>query len=672
MKVPASNVPSALSIRVLAPIVLAVPVVIVSLVLGAVAVTQSQRAAHDLAGQIVDQIDARVRQRIGDLAQTAARASRQSEHLLRLGVLDPDDLRAWLPTLREQLAIFDGVSGIVWADREGRNVSLIRYPDEDLPELSLKADPADPLMSFYLVHADGSIDPEPRARAPFNPHERPWYVAGAAALGDDPPCAWTDAYAWVRGGSSPTLGISYARAVADDSGALLGVLDTELELRSISHFLGSMRIAQTGWAFIIDRSGGLIATSIEQPIASAEGAQIRADKAADQRTRAGAVAAINETGAFAGVRAPVRTISGIDGERAWVGVSPIDAPSGPDWLLVTVVPERDLFARVKQARRHARLAGATAVIATLLAGVGVAWMAVRPILDLRDHVRKVGEGDLDREIHLTSAAELADLSRDINTMTHGLLDRARLRESLRLAMDVQQALLPRQPPKVAGLDIAGFSRYCDETGGDYFDFLVLGEAGRGQVEVALGDVMGHGVASALLMAGARAVLRSRWAEQERLSDLLGYVNRQLVPDTGGVRFMTMLVMNIDGPRARLRWSTAGQQCGLLYDAAARAFADLEGAGLPLGLDEGAAYDDHSRESVAPGSVLLLTTDGLFEARNAEKLQYGWERIRQSLLRHLDGNAQQIAEALYADLLAFCADTKPEDDVTFVVIKFTDA
>src|SRR5262249_60874106 len=73
-------------------------------------------------------------------------------------------------------------------------------------------------------------------------------------------------------------------------------------------------------------------------------------------------------------------------------------------------------------------------------------------------------------------------------------------------MEVQRRLLPATPPKVRGLEVAGHSTYCDETGGDYYDFLVLDQAAPDQVLVAVGDVMGHGVAAALVMAGVRAGL----------------------------------------------------------------------------------------------------------------------------------------------------------------------
>lgn len=659
-----------LSIRLLAPLILAVPVVAVSLVLGGLAVAQSRREAEDLATQIVDQIDARVLQRISALAETADRVSRHNAYLISIGVYDPDRLRDWLPTMQRQLTIFDALSGICWGDRDGHAVWLVEYPDEPGDEFGVKDALTGSQIHLYEVSPEGALQEEPGRRLEYDPRTRPWYHAGANAANDGRSAGWTAPYGWMRGDNTGvTLGISYARPIADERGELRGVIDTELELHSLSQFLSALRIAETGFAFVIDRSGGFIAAGVGEEVVTPEGEQGRATESGDELVRAAAHFAVANLGADAAGRARVRTLTDAGGRRAWVSASPVTT-TGLDWIAVVVIPESDMLSRVQAAGSRALLAGSVAVLATLLAGIGVAWAAVRPILRLRDHVRKVGEGDLQRELHLAWARELTDLSRDINAMTRGLLDRARLQESLRLAMDVQQALLPEGPPHVAHLDVAGFSKYCDETGGDYYDFLTITEAGDSKVGIALGDVMGHGVAAALLMASARALLRSRAGESPGpLSDHLAHVNTQLARDTGGIRFMTMLLMTADGARGRVEWSTAGQHSGLLYDAATGEFEELQGSGLPLGIVGDATYDDYAREGIAPGSVLLLTTDGLFEAHNPEKEQYGWDRIRESLRtrRHLP--AAEIAPAIHADLLAFCRETPPEDDVTFIVVKF---
>src|SRR5205085_6737699 len=132
--------------------------------------------------------------------------------------------------------------------------------------------------------------------------------------------------------------------------------------------------------------------------------------------------------------------------------------------------------------------------------------------------------------------EFRQLSTALNQMIEDLRDRLRLRHSLDVAMQVQQRLLPSQPPRVRGLDVAGHSTYCDETGGDYYDFLILDEAAPDSVLLALGDVMGHGVAAALVMAGARAVLRDRADPKGGLAELMGRLNRLLAADHEGTRF----------------------------------------------------------------------------------------------------------------------------------------
>ena len=105
-----------------------------------------------------------------------------------------------------------------------------------------------------------------------------------------------------------------------------------------------------------------------------------------------------------------------------------------------------------------------------------------------------------------------------------------MRQSLNMAKEVQQNLLPKNRPDFKGLDIAGKSIYCDETGGDYFDYHDLSEGDHEKLGVAIGDVSGHGVAAALLMATVRAALRQRIALKGSLRDIISDVNRQVVSD----------------------------------------------------------------------------------------------------------------------------------------------
>ena len=193
------------------------------------------------------------------------------------------------------------------------------------------------------------------------------------------------------------------------------------------------------------------------------------------------------------------------------------------------------------------------------------------------------------------------------------------KKSLVLAGEVQKSLLPKVPPTINGLDIAGLSEPCEEIGGDYFDFLQpVGQAASapGVLTVAVGDIAGHGVDSALLMATARAVLRDRYRSSESLSITVNELNHALITDFLSThQFMTLFALEIGHTHQTIRWVRAGHDPALLYRPDTDQFMDLEGPGMVLGV----ARDIHFKESVVndvpAGSIVALGTDGIWEAFN---------------------------------------------------------
>jgi sigma-B regulation protein RsbU (phosphoserine phosphatase) len=255
-------------------------------------------------------------------------------------------------------------------------------------------------------------------------------------------------------------------------------------------------------------------------------------------------------------------------------------------------------------------------------------------------------------------------------MIGDLRDRLRLRHSLGVAMDVQQQLLPRRAPDIAGLDIAGHSTYCDETGGDYYDFLVVDEPVRGNVLLALGDVMGHGVAAALVMAGTRAVLRDRAIASSSggLGELMGRLNRMIAADLGGTRFMTMHLGVLEVATRSYRWASAGHDAPIVYDPAAGTFDEPDGGSIPLGVMDDTAYEEHTYGPLKSGSVFVLGTDGVWEMPNPAGEQFGKDRLRDVIRANAGASADQISQAIRAALTAFRGEEKSVDDVTFVIVK----
>jgi len=245
----------------------------------------------------------------------------------------------------------------------------------------------------------------------------------------------------------------------------------------------------------------------------------------------------------------------------------------------------------------------------------------------------------------------------------------RVRQSLSLAMEVQQNLLPKSNPQVDGLDIAGKSIYCDETGGDYYDFLEIGDSGEGRIGVVVGDVADHGIPSALLMATVRALIRQRCSAFGKIDQVVSDVNRQLandVKDSG--RFMTLFYTEIERPNHIIRWVNAGHEPAMLFDPAADTFSDLNGAGnLALGVFEDAEFREAQQE-IAPGQIIAIATDGIWEARNPKGEMFGRDRIQRIIRRNAAKTANDIQDAILNALKRFQKNVKLEDDLTLVIIK----
>ena len=245
----------------------------------------------------------------------------------------------------------------------------------------------------------------------------------------------------------------------------------------------------------------------------------------------------------------------------------------------------------------------------------------------------------------------------------------RVRHSLSLAMEVQQNLLPKSNPQVKGLDIAGKSIYCDETGGDYYDFLEVGNPGEGRIGVVVGDVADHGIPSALLMATVRAMIRQRSSAFGKINQVVTDVNRQLaidVQDSG--RFMTLFYTEIERPNNLIRWVNAGNEPAMLFDPMAGIFSDLNGAGnLALGVFEDAQFRE-AQQVIALGQIIVIATDGIWEARNPKGEMFGRHRIQRIIRRHASKTASDIQKAILNALKRFQKGAKLEDDLTLVIIK----
>ena len=246
-----------------------------------------------------------------------------------------------------------------------------------------------------------------------------------------------------------------------------------------------------------------------------------------------------------------------------------------------------------------------------------------------------------------------------------LLETGRMREQLEIARRIQRGFLPKAPPGLHGFQIDGWNEPCYEAGGDYYDFVRL--AG-GRLGIAVGDVSGHGIGPALLMASARLTLRALFQVAAGPADALARLNDVLVPDMLEEHFMTMFVGVVDLRTKRFRYAIAGHERPLLLRAADEHPLQLDAAGMPLGVRPGAEYREGEQLFLRDGDLVIGLTDGVSEATNAAGEPFSHERLEATLVEGRHRTASEIVEVVRQRVLSFVGDTRQSDDLTLLVLK----
>jgi len=310
------------------------------------------------------------------------------------------------------------------------------------------------------------------------------------------------------------------------------------------------------------------------------------------------------------------------------------------------------------------------LLAAIVVAIASARSVTRPLYRLAEAARELSEGNFEAHANIRTGDEVQELADVFNQMGPQLEERQRMKQALTLAKQIQENLLPQESPSIEGFDIAGLSIPCDEIGGDYYDFIDLVELGKGQIGIALGDVTGHGIGAALLMASARSALRNQVDEHgSALDTLFNRLNNYLVRDTGGSRFITLFYGLLDGPTRRLRWISGGQDPALWLCRQTDKFRELtEGGSVPLGLFEEAKYEQAGPVTLEHGDIVLIGTDGIWEARNPEEEQFGKDRLKALLTERADAGAREICDAVVEAVTTFRGIQPQQDDITLVVIK----
>ncbi len=303
---------------------------------------------------------------------------------------------------------------------------------------------------------------------------------------------------------------------------------------------------------------------------------------------------------------------------------------------------------------------------------------ISPIRKLADEIARISRSGQARELRFTTrnpevsriGEAFNDIMRNLRITQGQLTDQTRLRRELQLAQEIQNALLPKEVPRLEGFDIDAAYRAAQEVGGDYYDFFEVDESSIG---IVVADVSGKGIGSSMVMTMIRTSMRLEARANRRASYVLDKVNRVAMGDIKKGMFVTMFYVILDSKKRMVNFASAGHNPMILYRSEAQAVSFLNPGGIAVGIDLGNPDEFRKRITseklrLRKGDILLIYTDGITEAMNEKREQYGEKRLIEFIKRYHHLPAQDFKLVLNDEISAFTKGYPQSDDITFVVVK----
>jgi len=291
------------------------------------------------------------------------------------------------------------------------------------------------------------------------------------------------------------------------------------------------------------------------------------------------------------------------------------------------------------------------------------------IMELAKGLEFMRQGNFGGRVPVLVDDDLGELAKGLNTALQGLQEREDLKDSLKIATEIQQGLLPGAPPDVPGYAFCAFEQSCYSVGGDYYDFITFPD---GRIWLLIADVAGKGYPSALTVANLQAMLHVLAAENVPFDKAVDYINKALCQTLAGGRFVTLFMAKLQPRSHSLLWLNAGHVPPMLLTESG--IERLHASTPPLGMMPEIAINPQ-RIDLRPGDRLFAYTDGVTEAHGAKGSgvngeMFGDQRLADWLNSHRHSSLKDLPEQLLKTLKLFGQDAQ-EDDITLLCLQRED-
>jgi sigma-B regulation protein RsbU (phosphoserine phosphatase) len=250
-------------------------------------------------------------------------------------------------------------------------------------------------------------------------------------------------------------------------------------------------------------------------------------------------------------------------------------------------------------------------------------------------------------------------------MIEEVIEKERMEEELSIARDLQTSMLPATCPNVRGFEIEAYSVSAMEVGGDFYDFIEMGEDKLGMV---IGDVTGKSVSGALVMSASRSVFRMLSEENLSVGEIMVRANRRTKKDIKSGMFVALLYAVLDAGNRTLSLCSAGQTQPIYWSSETREPRLLETKGdtFPLGILEEVGYEE-TRLQLAVGDKVVFYTDGIVEAMSEKEEIFGFERLLEVVQKSQSLTADSLLKKILEKVNAFAGEAAQHDDITVIVV-----
>jgi sigma-B regulation protein RsbU (phosphoserine phosphatase) len=513
----------------------------------------------------------------------------------------------------------------------------------------------------YCYWKNGQVESTDIGTPEYNPFRWEWYAKPKATH----QALWTEPYFDEGGGNTlmTTHSVPFHKAgtkgTAED---FLGIATIDISLDQLIRDLQDMRVAQTGYAFLVSPAGRYLAfpdtTRTMKGMIQNDNAEL-------------AAAMMSKSEGFIRTSEPWRS------QDAWVAHMPVQ---NGGFTLGLVYPHAEIISAARRSLQKLVAVGVVGLAALFAILVFTARSVSRPITQLAAATRKIAAGDLDHsltgEVRIN---EVRDLRLAFHKMTRDLRMRMeelkytttlteRMTGELNAARRIQMSMLPKEWSAAGAapgvhVSLHAVIQPAREVGGDFYDYRFLDQD---RLSILIGDVSGKGVPAALFMAMTQTLFKGFASPARTAADIMSRVNNALCDESHTGMFVTLIYGVLDVRRGMLELCNAGHPppIHLRHRMPPQL---LQGERHPaLGLLRDSPFTS-AHFQIQPGDRLVLYTDGVTESINAAHELYGSARLEQLLQRHAESSAAEITEAVIRDVRAHSGEQEPSDDLTILAL-----